>query len=756
MFCTKCGKPMDDNARFCPQCGACVGSPAASPVKEKKPRNFRGLIIALVSVAAVLLVGVGVLLFLPTNHAEPILAGQEERQPSLRPKFLDFGTEAAAEVTPCVTPYTVAPGLSNVINADRFYLSDGQKAMLEQNMFYVTDNYDSEFFELYEFNRYSWTPNYVTVDSLMHTYHLYFSLLLNRTEKNHLSGALQELSDNMLQQSMEQYMALAGSDWEAAAYKNVVFFSVASLLQNDGANIPGYARDDAAAVTDAIVQAGGISECSVTGGFLDYSQFKPRGYYEGDEVLERYFRTMMWYGQLNFDQDDDVLNRSALLMTVAMDQTLAQWEKIYTVTTFFAGSSDDLGYYEYLPAITDAYGSIPTTQALLENDTALRTYLSSIKKMAPPAINSIPVYQFEEGDLAQMTKGFRFMGQRFSIDAAVMQQLVYRNVTENARGEQRLLPDALDVPAAMGSDMALEILTQQGDTEFENYPETMQALRETLANATEASQTNSLYASWLYTLDPVLDAKGEGWPSYMRTPVWQKRGLECFLGSYTELKHDTVLYSKQVMAEMGGGPPEELDDRGYVEPEAEVYRRFMLLSRQTAEGLAQYGYISDADEENLARLEELAEQLMVISQKELQEQPLTDAEYELIKCYGGTLEHFWEEAVREKATTTYLDSGDFPASLVTDIATDPNGQVLQIATGKPAEIVVVVPVDGQLRLASGVVYNFYQFPWPMSQRLTNSEWHMMTGEWYDPDNMPYTREDMPAKPHWTDEYWCSR
>ncbi len=33
------------------------------------------------------------------------------------------------------------------------------------------------FFEIYEMNRYSQIPNFVTVDSLMHTYHLYFSYL---------------------------------------------------------------------------------------------------------------------------------------------------------------------------------------------------------------------------------------------------------------------------------------------------------------------------------------------------------------------------------------------------------------------------------------------------------------------------------------------------------------------------------------------------------------------------------------------------
>ena len=58
-----------------------------------------------------------------------------------------------------------------------------------------------------------------------------------------------------------------------------------------------------------------------------------------------------------------------------------------------------------------------------------------------------------------------------------------------------------------------------------------------------------------------------------------------FCRKYTELTHDTVLYSKQVMAEMGGGMEEEPDDRGYVEPEPVVYERFASLAEQTAQGL---------------------------------------------------------------------------------------------------------------------------------------------------------------------------
>ncbi len=672
----------------------------------------------------------------------------------VRLQLLNFSAaEEYTPVTPSVEPYSVSEGLTNVINLNQFYLSDEVRQLLEQNLFVVSGSYYSEFFQSYEVNRYAQVPNYVTVDSLMHTYHLYFSLLLNRTEKNFLADELLALSKAMLETSMAQYEQLVGTQWEAAACRNGAYFAVAASLQDPAQEVPSYAAEVAQQELELIYVAEGISLSPLAEDFMDYSQFKPRGYYEGDETLEQYFRAMMWYGQVNFAQDNDSLTRGALLMTLAMAQTdIAAWEKIYTVTAFFAGVSDDLGYYEYAPAIAEAYGGYPTVEALKSDESAYARFVELAAGMAPPAINSVPVYEFEEGDLGEMNKGFRFMGQRFTIDAAVMQQLVYRAVEENSAGEYRLLPDTLDVPAALGSDLALQLLEEQGETEYSGYSENMAELRSFLGNATEASWTANLYSSWLYTLEPLLETKGEGYPSFMTSAEWGKKDLETFAGSFTELKHDTVLYAKQVMAEMGGGGVEEIDDRGYVEPEPEVYRRFMLLAQQTAEGLERFGLIDSGDVENLGILEELARRLLAISNKELQNETLTDEEYDLIREYGGTLEHFWIEAVKDRTDEEYVDPREFPASLVTDIATDPNGRVLQVATGRPAEILVIVPVDGQLRIASGMVYDFYQFEQPIGERLTDTEWRQMIGQEIGEDGM-YNYGNPIEKPWWTESYW---
>lgn len=680
-----------------------------------------------------------------TGNAVPLVMGE---RPSLL-KTVEKSEEAG--VTPSVAPYTVASDFSNVENWDRFWLSEEAAAKLLQNGFVVYDSAGSEFFPIYEQNRYNQVPNFVTVDSLMHTYHLYFSHLLKNIEKNYLSDSLLQLSKEMLAASQEQYDALIGTEWENAARRNVAFFTVGAKLLDDNTAVADYVADTVAYELANIKRADGIGVCEITEINEDYSQYIPRGYYEGDEKLERYFRAMMWYGRIHFLQENADMDRSALLMAKAIAEdaeSYALWESIYAVTAFFAGASDDLGVCEYVPLIVETYGDIVTAQDLIENEDAFAEFHKKTALLDPPQINSIPIADGADNIIL----GFRFMGQRFTIDAAVMQRLVYSSVKEDGVGNRRMLPDVLDVPAALGSDVALQLLTENGDTAYAGYPDNMNSLREAFAQDNSELWSASLYAGWLNTLRPLLTVKGEGYPMFMQSEEWLKKDLECFAGSFTELKHDTVLYAKQVMAEMGGGEDEEIVDfRGYVEPEPEVYARFARLADATREGLKAYGMLSTSDEENLTRLSELAAQLKVISDKELRDETLTDAEYRLIEEYGGNLEHFWYEALKDAGE--YIFADEYPAAVVVDIATDPNGSVLEVATGNPSRIYVVVKVDGSLRVAVGSVYSFYQFPWPMDDRLTDSQWRVMMG--FEANEEGYYNQNKPVeRPGWTDSYRC--
>ncbi|MDE5802199.1 MAG: DUF3160 domain-containing protein [Lachnospiraceae bacterium] len=657
-----------------------------------------------------------------------------------RPVLITAEMREEAGVTPCVEPYTVASDLSNVENLGQFYFGEGLAAKLAQNGFVVCGGGGSEFFEIYETNRYNQIPNFVTVDSMMHTYHLYFAYLLKNIERSYLSDSLAQLSKRMLAASIAQYEALEGTEWEHAAKRNVAFFTVGAKLLDDSTVVEDYVADIVNYELDHINSAEGIDVSEVSEIYEDYSQYVPRGYYEGDEKLEQYFRAMMWYGRMHFLQDNEDMERSALLMTRAAagdSEAYALWESIYAVTSFFAGASDDLGVCEYAPLIVEAYGDA-STKDLIGNEEAFADFHARTAALAPPQINSIPIADGTDNVIL----GFRFMGQRFTIDAAIMQRLIDSNV------EDRMLPDVLDVPAALGSDTALQILEENGSTAYAGYMDNMNLLREALEQENPELWSASLYAGWLYTLRPLLTVKGEGYPMFMQSEEWLKKDLECFAGSFTELKHDTVLYAKQVMAEMGGGEDMEIIDfRGYVEPEPEVYARFADLADATRQGLKTYNMLTADDEENLKRLSEMAERLKEISNKELLDEALTDEEYRFIEDYGGNLEHFWYESVKDSGD--YVFPEEYPSALVVDIATDPNGSVLEVATGNPSQIYVVVKVDGKLRIATGSVYSFYQFTW--LGRLTDTKWRIMMGLQVNEEG--YYNQDAPIeRPDWTGSY----
>lgn len=691
------------------------------------------------------------------DKAAASTTGVGEIKTLVRPRLLSLmGADLYDEnLVPSVPEYSVDESFSNVINAADFvegdHVTKEYKKKLAENLFVVTGRSGYEFFETYEFNAYSQTPNFVTVDSLMHTYHLYFAHLLKNLERSYLSKEIKDLCHRMFDESLDMYEDYEGTEWEEAAKMCVSYYAVACALCDENVKVPDYAKKDVEAELDKIYDASGIDMSAIVNDLNeDYSQYEPRGYYKGEKRLEDYFRTMMWLGRITFTTENEDNTRAAILMTLALDDDDAyeSWEKVYAVTSFFAGASDDFGYCEYMPAIEKAYGDDPDEDELIGNDKSFEKFVKYVSSMEPPKIQSIPVHEYDE---TNVIPGFRMMGQRFTIDGQIMQNLIYRAVEQNDAGDMRMLPSVLDVPAALGSDMAKDIVLADGAEDFPDYIKNLDDLRSSISSASDDMWSASLYSQWIDTLRPILTKKGEGYPSFMLNEEWAKKNLETFAGSYTELKHDTILYGKQPMAEMGGGDMDDLDDRGYVEPEPLVFSRFSSLAAATRDGLKKYGMLGADDEKNLGLLIELSNKLLVIAQKELSNELPTDEEFDLIRNYGGNLEHFWYEAMREEADGEYFTSEEFPAGLVVDVATDPNGYVLEAGTGCPCEVEVIVPVDGKLRIATGSVYEFYEFKWPMNNRLDDVTWRQMVGA--EPgEGYLYEKDDSMVQPDWTQSY----
>ncbi len=334
--------------------------------------------------------------------------------------------------------------------------------------------------------------------------------------------------------------------------------------------------------------------------------------------------------------------------------------------------------------------------------------------------------------------GFRFMGQRFIPDSYMFQQLVYDQIglyqgtgepftlSPSAVGPIRGFPRGLDVQAVLGSERALEILTAEGDADYDGYAEQLAKLQQEFVDLPEEQWVENLYWNWLYTLRPLLEAKGEGYPAFMQSPAWTDKDAHTWLGSWAELRHDTILYAKQsytILAE--SAMPEPKLAQGYVEPQPEVYARLAALTAQMRAGLGERGLLNDEMGRKMERMETLLLALKTISEKELRGEGLTSEEYAAIRFIGDTLENLttFSEEIKGEITS----EADERMALIADVHTDANtGQVLEEGVGDAFPIYVVVLVEGRQTVAMGGTFSYYEFKHPLDDRLTDEAWQEMS------------------------------
>jgi hypothetical protein len=641
----------------------------------------------------------------------------------------------------------IAPDLSNVELT--VLLTPEQRARVAQNGFAVSPGQAKEFYELYERARYDYIPIFVTSDSLLHVYHLLFDKTLRRAETDSFIPMLARLDWELLRSSAEQYEALKGTPWAEAARRNAAYFAVAVKILTPEWAVPEGLRDLAEPDLASIAAHNAIGPSAIFPGYRDgedWSQYVPRGHYTKSDALKRYFVAMMWHGRMTFRAGDPTETQQAALLTLALRQTSvdghpaeAVWSGIYEPTVFFVGRSDDLSPHEYDGALASAYGQVETARDLLDEGKFAR-FQAAVGELRAPQILGMVVSQGEP-NLDQATKGLRFMGQRFVPDAFVFRQLISENVP------RRPLPKALDFFAALGSERALAHLASSGDTGLTNYQQNMTKLRAQFAGYDEQTWTQNLYWSWIYSLRPLLEGPGDGQPQFMRSDAWIDKQLTTALGSWTELKRDTILYAKQVYAEMGAGPlppPSPEPPKGYVEPVPLLYARVAALTQMTIEGLESRGLLGEDDKRALAAMASIAAQLQAMAEKQLRGEPLTSEEYEFIRFYGGEIEKLTFAADDE---SVYAGEGrDLPpaggeplqAAVVADVATDPGGQVLEEGVGRIFEIYVVAPIEGRLVLTKGGVFSHYEFAQPLSDRLTDEAWRQRLDAGQAPPLAPWT------------------
>lgn len=667
--------------------------------------------------------------------------------------------------------------LEDISNIRQFHLSDEAIELLKENGFVVTPAYYDEIYEVYQGYKDNNQPIFVTTDAILHTGHIFFDYLLRILEVEKLYDSVVELTDRMIELSIKQYKEAENKEVKEAARLNVGFFAVAKrqfdteyqvgyeleeLVEQECENIKNHKGLE---LRELLTYIKNPSIYQTPYAYEDYSQYIPRGHYTRNEKLESYFKAMMWYGRIDFKlrpalEEPAVtygkkMTLQAILMADALlkdEKSFKLWKMIYEPTVYFVGKTDDLYVDDYIKLIKEIFPPNESVDKYIEQE-RLSEFIDRAIKLRPPKILSGAAF-VEDGDFKISTKGFRFMGQRFIPDSYMFQELVFgvkdKKIIMQYTGDKkpftmeiipnigpvRAFPRGLDICAVLGSKRALEILETEGDTEYTEYYNQLDNLIEEFSLKTVEEWKQNLYWRWLYTLLPLLEEKeGTNIPPFMQSPAWVDKELQTVLGSWTELRHDTILYAKQsyTMASKGM-PPEPSLTYGYVEPYPEVYARLEEMMRDLRNNLITLDLDIEGISEKIKEFEELLDKLKIISEKEISNTPLDNEEYELIWNIGSRLVSLKEfpSQILEKITS----DTDEKMEIIVDVHTDVNtGQVLEEGVGTPFNIYVIIDSARGVRIYRGAVFSYYEFKHPMEDRLTDEKWQEM-GENRERPNQP--------------------
>lgn len=629
----------------------------------------------------------------------------------------------------------------------------------------------------------------VTPDVVLHAYHKFFELTLEELERTDLNVALGRFLRSM---RSNLATAAAGSDGSLRErYLNLeAQITLAQVLyQNRSPQKPGYfgspeeeaaylAADEsvdslanakailgqiagdlpdgllAAIQTDltAIYAADGLGRSALYGQYRDelrsdFTQFKPRSHYSKDSGLRAYFRTMMLLGRSSYFLAQDVGISDSLLLagqfTVDSGKDgvpLDAWKQIMAVTGFYAGRSDDLTYTEWRTYTDEVFGSgAPSAAEAVDPEVVAKAVEGMAQLRLPRILSDVMVYQDiagkSKGDLLRESLAFRIMGQRFTFDAWVLNDLT--GGMEQTHTPLPSMPSALFIPASFGDirarEHALRFLQEEADFSKDaltGFGLALDQKQADLAKVKPEEWMGDLGTAWLHLLGSLTAVPGPQAPAYMRAPAFADKQIQTFLGSYAELKHDTLLYAKQSYSELGaGGDDDKLPPvvKGFVEPNLEFWTRLTALLERTEGLFTEQGlFVDHSAQARLTDFREIVAFYTEIANKEASGAAISEDDYERLRTRSLSF-------MAQPFGSDMADEDSGKVALIADIHTDAlGGHILYEAVGRPYLMLAVIGEGADARLASGVAYNHYELAGPLAERLGDEDWKARVYERAEP------------------------
>ncbi|HYF50394.1 MAG TPA: DUF3160 domain-containing protein, partial [Planctomycetota bacterium] len=510
------------------------------------------------------------------------------------------------------------------------------------------------------------------------------------------------------------------------------------------------------------------------GRVVDFSQFKPRGHYTKSERLQCYFRAMMWCGRIDFEVGSEKPDNSsirelagALVLHDLLKRAKKEenWRQFDQFIRAFVGPPDSMNFDDLqrlarsqkmadLAELKDASALFDLQQEICRGDQGRQAIAGSHRLTG-----------------SELPRSWTFLGQRFVIDSWAMGKVVEDQLELNGKPVPRRIASAVDVAfMVLGNNSAAPILAERirdpngrrgrDGLQFQHHAT---AVRNILDRQSPSAWEQNLYWGWLGVLRELSVRSHDGLPEVMRTEAWEMKNLSSQLASWTQLRHDTILYADQVMVSTTCCYPS-----AFVEPRVDFWRRFETMARRALDLVNSLSYPditlryegsdyqhkingAEVQKRHAEFFENFASRLATlrgIAGKEIGQQALTAEETKFLQdtisvhhtCaprYSGWYPELFFKERKDCATWD---------ALVADVLTVPPdagdpGCILHQGVGNVDMMLIAIDNGGDKAVYAGPVFSYYEFETAPDVRKTDAEWRKQINE-----------GKLPARPAWTAKY----
>ena len=458
----------------------------------------------------------------------------------------------------------------------------------------------------------------------------------------------------------------------------------------------------------------------------DYTQFTPRSHYTDNAELKTYFMAMKWLMREKFYFGDDKLTNAALVMVSNItDEETKKLAELSEKIKKLIGGDDDLTLDSLTAWMKENNFTSPESILNITEEQKSELFKLVPQKIQSTAYSTESTMEIASDDAKDMTAGFVFFGEKFTLDSYIFDLMT----AGSAEKEYAYMPNkqtALIVPdilennsdAAQMVDLWMNTRIVKDDvlewwefTQYSSYNKAKQEAIEKLKKEIWNSTTmETVYHKWIDMIGYLVNEAEENAPYFKLDPVYRLKNLVTYMGSYTDLKHDTLLYVKQAYAEMWWGgdgdcsievdPPLLPVPKWYIEADIDVINKLIELNNETK---SDFSELDDYILNNFVEFDTFLNKMKGILEQQMANKVISDEDFEYMRTAFDKLSQITfpvGDAVTQK---------EMRAALIADIFTSEGWNPLYEAVGRPALMLVMIDDANGKRIARGPVFTHYEF-----------------------------------------------